>query len=533
MIRVRVLTLVAIIALSRPGLAGPSLAVLQATPSEIGPFELTIGRTLSGTYGQQLEVSVDLLNRGATWPVAGFNFLIQYDAGALVFQKATAGTFLSDCAWEYFSYRLGATDDCGADHCPPGVLRIVALADQTDGNPADHPDCYTNDGVIGEGGGSSTSTELARLTFQIMDDPDVGCTFAPVRFLWNECGDNVLTSAIGETQLISRQVYDFSGNDGFDEPVFIDITGLDNALPTLTGAPSPECETNPVYDNVRGIDCYDGGVDIICTDSAWNRIGDINCNGRKFEVADAIMYANYFLYGLSAFGSHIDCSISAGDVNHDGRWGTLADVVVLIRIVIGDVNPYDKAAPIVPATVRFAVEDGVVSILGDCDISGAALVVRGSVTPELLATDMEMAYRYDGAVTRILVVSPLEAASMHSFRGAFIGGISGEIVSLEMATSQGVAVTARSVPVRFSLSQNYPNPFNPMTTIAFSLPTAADYRLTIYNVEGRLVDEFQGRADAPGGHYVEWNAGDRASGVYLYRLDAGRFSQTRKMLLLK
>ena len=122
---------------------------------------------------------------------------------------------------------------------------------------------------------------------------------------------------------------------------------------------------------------------------------------------------------------------------------------------------------------------------------------------------------------------------MHSFRGAFINGISGDIVSLELATSEGVPVTARNVPAHFSLSQNYPNPFNPVTTIEFSLPEASDYRLTIYNIEGRLVDEFQGRADAPGVFHVDWNAGDRASGVYLYRLDAGQYSQTRKMLLLK
>ena len=84
----------------------------------------------------------------------------------------------------------------------------------------------------------------------------------------------------------------------------------------------------------------------------------------------------------------------------------------------------------------------------------------------------------------------------------------------------------------FSLAQNYPNPFNPTTSIAFSLPVASDYDLTIYNVSGQTIATFSGTEQA--GHVVlEWHADDLASGVYFYRLDAGSFSDTKKMVLLK
>ncbi|HVP07060.1 MAG TPA: T9SS type A sorting domain-containing protein, partial [Candidatus Acidoferrum sp.] len=94
------------------------------------------------------------------------------------------------------------------------------------------------------------------------------------------------------------------------------------------------------------------------------------------------------------------------------------------------------------------------------------------------------------------------------------------------------------LPKSFSLSQNYPNPFNPTTTISFSLPAAGQARLEVFNILGVLVaTPFDGNANA-GANEVVWDgkdAGGRsvASGVYLYRLTSGSFTETRKMMLLK
>lgn len=90
-----------------------------------------------------------------------------------------------------------------------------------------------------------------------------------------------------------------------------------------------------------------------------------------------------------------------------------------------------------------------------------------------------------------------------------------------------------------SLAQNFPNPFNPSTSIAFTLTEAAAVDLSIYDTSGRLVRTLAaGRIFAPGAHAVSWNGRDdrgraAAAGVYLYRLDAGTFSETRRMALLK
>ena len=96
------------------------------------------------------------------------------------------------------------------------------------------------------------------------------------------------------------------------------------------------------------------------------------------------------------------------------------------------------------------------------------------------------------------------------------------------------SVAERSeVPREFKLCQNYPNPFNPSTTIKYELPKSSMVTMSVYDMLGRqvsvLVDE---RRDA-GVHEVKFEGPNLASGVYFYRLQAGDFTQTKRLLLLK
>ena len=88
-------------------------------------------------------------------------------------------------------------------------------------------------------------------------------------------------------------------------------------------------------------------------------------------------------------------------------------------------------------------------------------------------------------------------------------------------------------PNEFELSQNYPNPFNPSTTIRFNLPEASIVKLTIFNILGQeirtLVNEFK----ESGANTINFDASDLNSGIYIYKIEAGNFVQTRKMTLLK
>ncbi|MDZ7363863.1 MAG: T9SS type A sorting domain-containing protein [candidate division KSB1 bacterium] len=99
-----------------------------------------------------------------------------------------------------------------------------------------------------------------------------------------------------------------------------------------------------------------------------------------------------------------------------------------------------------------------------------------------------------------------------------------------------VAVESRDpeiLPTEFSLSQNYPNPFNPSTVISFQLPVSRHVTLQVFDVTGREVATLvEGRLET-GSHNVTFAPRELAGGIYFYRLTAGKFSHTRKALLMK
>jgi hypothetical protein len=88
-------------------------------------------------------------------------------------------------------------------------------------------------------------------------------------------------------------------------------------------------------------------------------------------------------------------------------------------------------------------------------------------------------------------------------------------------------------PVAFALRQNYPNPFNPSTTIAYDVPRDVHVRLRVFDVLGREVTTLVNETLKAGHQSIQWNSGGEASGLYFYRLEAGEFVATGRMLLLK
>jgi hypothetical protein len=105
-------------------------------------------------------------------------------------------------------------------------------------------------------------------------------------------------------------------------------------------------------------------------------------------------------------------------------------------------------------------------------------------------------------------------------------------------TTHGPIVVSVAAPVAFDLSQNYPNPFNPSTNIKYQLPQAVQVSLTIYNMLGQQVRKLVSAQQPAGYHTVVWDGRDNfgrrvPSGVYHYRLQAGNFTVTKRMLMAK
>ena len=479
--------------------------------------------------GQPTTVDVTMLpSTFQNFAIVGYDFLIQYDNSALTLLTATAGQFIVDCKWEYFTYRNGYSGNCGSG-CPSGLIRLVAIAETNNG--ANHPLCFVNTGSI--------SNQLAQLTFLVSSNATYECQFVPVKFFWVDCGDNTLSNVKGDTLLMSNHVYDYVGSGGVD--TYTEITDLGATLPTFFGAPAPLCNTYTQKGTpVRCANFYNGGVDIICADSIDAR-GDINLNGVAYEIADVVMFTNYFIYGISAFQGHFEGSQAASDVNADGLSLTVADLVQLIRVVIGDQSPVPKVGA--DYTVSVATDEhGVMSVKGDVAMGAALVVVKGYVNPTLAdgVHSMNLVSNYDAEsqTTRILV-SPavVEGTVVSGFTGDFLklGDSEAEVVSVELATAgaQMVTVNTAIVPKNFELAQNYPNPFNPTTTIRFDIPKATTWTLTVYNVAGQVVDTYTGEAATAGRYSVNFDGTNRASGLYVYRLTAGEYTSVKKMVMIK
>jgi hypothetical protein len=99
--------------------------------------------------------------------------------------------------------------------------------------------------------------------------------------------------------------------------------------------------------------------------------------------------------------------------------------------------------------------------------------------------------------------------------------------------SSVVEVSYKPVVKGYYLEQNYPYPFNPSTTIAYSLPAASNVKLSVYNALGQQVRVIENVYKNAGNYTVNLNADDLNSGIYFYKLEAGQFSQIRKMILMK
>ena len=119
-------------------------------------------------------------------------------------------------------------------------------------------------------------------------------------------------------------------------------------------------------------------------------------------------------------------------------------------------------------------------------------------------------------------------ASNNSWANAALWGYA------QLGVAGGTAVKAQSsVANTYKLEQNYPNPFNPTTNITFELAKSDNVKLTVYNILGKQVAVLMNKQQTAGSHTVQFDATNFASGVYIYKLEAGGKTFAKKMMLLK
>ncbi len=308
-----------------------------------------------------------------------------------------------------------------------------------------------------------------------------------------------------------------------------------------------------------------------------DRLGDVNLD-KRVDVADAVNVVGYI---LGSFGLN-SRQYAAADVVTDGTVNVL-DLVGIINLIFG--------IPPSPVAGYYANTDMATVSLDYSDLNDGStdiMVVRSELPEQIAGVQLEIRYdpsalslgkptlgddaakmvlsSRDNGNGRLMVLlyfkNPFRTQDLIQVGKAKLVNVPimahSEIESgdesrmkltgalLSTSSAQAVRVEGMDLPLpsSFVLEQNYPNPFNPTTTIEFSLGAAGDGSLTrhvnldIYNILGQHVKTMMDEKLVPGNYQVEWDATNRsgqrvASGIYLYRLQIGQESKSKKMLLLK
>ena len=135
-----------------------------------------------------------------------------------------------------------------------------------------------------------------------------------------------------------------------------------------------------------------------------------------------------------------------------------------------------------------------------------------------------------GGSTLELIDAGKDNSKAESWKASIGHGTPGKINSVVVTK---VEKYVNTIPKEYSLSQNYPNPFNPSTNIGFDLPFPGKVKVTVYNQLGQLIATIADGQYSAGTHQLHFKAGNLASGIYYYRIKAGSFTQTKKMILVK
>ena len=314
-------------------------------------------------------------------------------------------------------------------------------------------------------------------------------------------------------------------------------------------------------------------------DMGWSEfpyiVGD--ANGDSLVDLGDVLYLIAYLYK----NGPPPCPYGAGDVNCDCMID-LGDVLYLIdylyrggpapcgskEIALSNTMSAFRKLPLLGEVRLLKSElskDGVaeIQVIGDCDVEVAAVQInltydakRIRVFEPTLTSRTEGFQIYYSNENGQLNIGIVDIKAVH-----YIPAGEGPIMSLKAEGDDFSSLTIEAIwanedgklfqanvtekletsplrPAQYSLSPNYPNPFNPDTKICYTLPEGCHVKLSIYNLKGQRVKVLVDRFEAAGRKRVTWDGTNEsgaqvASGVYFYKLEAGDFSSTKKMVLIR
>ena len=255
----------------------------------------------------------------------------------------------------------------------------------------------------------------------------------------------------------------------------------------------------------------------------------------------------------------------ASDVNQDSQLMTIEDLMFLIKVIIGDAIPNTAINETFPGAIEFYYNNGSINVDAsfEMDVGGIYLVyqMNGAVIQDISFEsdfeDMILDYDICEDSLKILVYSLdqggiIPAGDNIQLMNIVYSGDMPELIEVSAAGYYGRKVDldvialmptdadddmSSLLPDEYRVYQNHPNPFNMTTRISFDLPERADWSVEIFNIAGQRLRAFSG-SDPAGRYHISWDGTDdfgneAGSGIFLYRLRAGEFVDSKKMIMLK
>jgi hypothetical protein len=275
-----------------------------------------------------------------------------------------------------------------------------------------------------------------------------------------------------------------------------------------------------------GADLDEAGVPVLHAVAGCNPTNS-SCN----EQCDPIDPPTVFTLGggiyfpdPGAYGGYSDCMEIIYRHNHDGVWEieifSLCEGCFCLTFedqLAAELSNFDAVAGDEMVTLNFATSS-------ESELTRFNIVRDGAKQAEISATNSASGHSYswvdNNVINGVSYTYTLESVDVNN---------NVEVLAATSATPNEAA----PVVAQFALAQNFPNPFNPETNINFELAEATNVSLRVFNLLGQEVATLVSGPQAAGHHTVSFDGSNLTSGMYVYRLEAGSFSATRKMVLMK
>ena len=254
----------------------------------------------------------------------------------------------------------------------------------------------------------------------------------------------------------------------------------------------PQGDVIRIYNHVR-----------LVRDVADCSTGDVNDDG-VHDVLDIIQTVQFIL-GLEIPSDQEYC---AADMNQDNIIDII-DVVQMVNLILNSRAVHESATAV--------LQDDHLMTTGDV----GGIQAESQLISEIVGNDQIFS-----SDEKVVIFNLNGVLDTHQFE------FTSKPENLIIAASNSDIVEVRIQEMSLAV-QSYPNPFNPVTNISFVLPDNGAINISIYNMQGRLVDTLQSGYQIAGPHQVSWNATGYSSGVYFVRISSATFSGEQKLILLK